>query len=49
MSKKIMVTGGMGYIGSHTVVELIENGYEVLIVDDLSNSKISTLAIYNLL
>lgn len=39
----------MGYIGSHTVVELIENGYEVLIVDDLYNSKISTLAIYNLL
>ena len=34
----------MGYIGSHTVVELIENGYEVLIVDDLSNSKIGTLA-----
>ena len=43
MIKKIMVTGGMGYIGSHTVVELIENGYEVLIVDDLSNSKLRTL------
>ncbi len=36
--KKILVTGGMGYIGSHTVVELIESGYEVLIVDNLSNS-----------
>ena len=38
MKKKILVTGGCGYIGSHTVVSLIENGFEVLIVDDLSNS-----------
>lgn len=39
MSKgKILVTGGMGYIGSHTVVELIAAGYEPVIVDDLSNS-----------
>jgi UDP-glucose 4-epimerase len=36
--KKILVTGGTGYIGSHTVVELINKGYDVLIVDDLSNS-----------
>lgn len=35
---KVLVTGGTGYIGSHTVVELIDNGYEVLIIDDLSNS-----------
>ena len=35
---KILVTGGMGYIGSHTVVELINAGYEPVIVDDLSNS-----------
>ena len=35
---KILVTGGTGYIGSHTVVELLENGYEVLIVDSLYNS-----------
>ncbi|REC79143.1 UDP-glucose 4-epimerase GalE [Chryseobacterium elymi] len=35
----ILVTGGLGYIGSHTVVELINNGYEVVIVDDLSNSE----------
>jgi UDP-glucose 4-epimerase len=35
---KILVTGGTGYIGSHTVVELQEKGYEVVIVDDLSNS-----------
>lgn len=40
---KILVTGGMGYIGSHTVVDLIENGYEVVIVDDLSKSKDSVL------
>jgi len=36
---KILVTGGLGYIGSHTVVELINAGYEPVIVDDLSNSK----------
>ena len=38
MSKKILVTGGTGYIGSHTVVELQEAGYEVVIIDNLSNS-----------
>ena len=37
--KKILVTGGMGYIGSHTVVQLIEEGYEPIIVDNLCNSK----------
>ena len=36
---KILVTGGCGFIGSHTCVELLENGYEVVIVDNLSNSK----------
>ena len=36
---KILVTGGTGYIGSHTCVELIENGYDVVIIDNLSNSK----------
>ena len=36
---KILVTGGCGYIGSHTCVELLDNGYEVVIVDNLSNSK----------
>ena len=35
---KILVTGGLGYIGSHVVVELQNNGFEVLILDDLSNS-----------
>mgnify|MGYP001486914163 CR=1 FL=1 len=38
MAKKILVTGGTGYIGSHTVVELQQAGYEVIIVDNLSNS-----------
>ncbi|QMU63304.1 MAG: UDP-glucose 4-epimerase GalE [Flavobacteriaceae bacterium] len=38
MQNKIIVTGGCGYIGSHTVIELIENHYEVVIFDDLSNS-----------
>ena len=36
---KILVTGGLGYIGSHTVVELINNDYEVVIIDNLSNSE----------
>ena len=37
--KKVLVTGGMGYIGSHTVVQLYEAGYEPIIVDNLVNSK----------
>ena len=40
---KILVTGGLGFIGSHTVVELQEKGYEVVIIDNLSNSSISVL------
>jgi UDP-glucose 4-epimerase len=40
---KVLVTGGTGYIGSHTVVELQEAGYKVIIVDDLSNSGIEVL------
>ena len=39
----ILVTGGLGYIGSHTVVELLDNNYEVIIADNLSNSKLETL------
>ena len=38
MKERILVTGGIGYIGSHTVVELQNSGYEVVIVDNLSNS-----------
>ena len=39
MNKQILVTGGAGYIGSHTVVELQNAGFDVIIVDDLSNSR----------
>jgi UDP-glucose 4-epimerase len=42
-AQKILVTGGTGYIGSHTVVELISAGYEPIIVDNLSNSSINIL------
>ena len=41
--RKILVTGGLGYIGSHVVVELQNNGFEVVIADDLSNSSIDIL------
>ena len=40
---KVLVTGGLGFIGSHTVVELQIKGYEVIIVDDLSNSNLDVL------
>jgi UDP-glucose 4-epimerase len=39
MKKKILVTGGTGFIGSHTSVELIENGFDVVIIDNLYNSE----------
>jgi UDP-glucose 4-epimerase len=39
MKKKILVTGGTGYIGSHTTVELIEEGFDVIIIDNLCNSE----------
>lgn len=41
--KKILVTGGLGFIGSHTVVELQNEGFDVLIIDDLSNTTIDVL------
>jgi len=40
---KILITGGTGYIGSHTVVELQKSGYEVVIIDNLSNSRIEVV------
>jgi len=43
MNNKVLVTGGTGYIGSHTAVELINGGYEVYIIDNLSNSDIRVL------
>lgn len=43
MTDLILVTGGTGYIGSHTVVELINHGYDVVVVDNLSNSSIHVL------
>ncbi len=43
MKKTILVTGGTGYIGSHTSVELIKSGYEVVIMDNLYNSSIDVL------
>ena len=41
--KKILVTGGLGFIGSHTVVELQNTGYEVIVIDNLYNSKLDIL------
>ncbi|MCF0207620.1 MAG: SDR family NAD(P)-dependent oxidoreductase, partial [Bacteroidales bacterium] len=41
--KKIIITGGTGYIGSHTVVEFIGEGYEVVVIDNLSNSNVNVL------
>ncbi|MCI0522258.1 MAG: UDP-glucose 4-epimerase GalE, partial [Bacteroidales bacterium] len=43
MKKKVIVTGGTGYIGSHTAVELIASGFEVVIIDNLCNSDITVL------
>jgi UDP-glucose 4-epimerase len=43
MKKKVLVTGGCGYIGSHTIVDLINNGFEVISADNFSNSDVSVL------
>ena len=40
---KVLVTGGLGFIGSHTVVELLDSNYDVVVVDNLSNSKIEVV------
>ncbi len=41
---KILVTGGAGFIGSHTVIKLIESGHEVVVVDNLSNSNAKVMS-----
>ena len=43
MKQTILVTGGTGFIGSHTTVELQQAGYEVVIIDNLSNSNLNVL------
>ena len=40
---KILVTGGAGFIGSHTCVELLEAGHDVVILDDLSNASVTVI------
>ena len=40
---KILLTGGLGFIGSHTAVEVLNKGFDVIIADNLSNSKIGVL------
>lgn len=43
-NKTVLVSGGAGYIGSHTAVELINAGYDVVIIDNLSNSERDSIA-----
>ena len=42
-SRKILITGGLGFIGSHTSLKLLDNNYEIIILDNLSNSKIKVI------
>ena len=42
MARQILVTGGAGYIGSHTCVELLNNGDEIVVVDNLDNSSVNS-------
>ena len=44
--KRILVTGGAGFIGSHTVIELLELNYEIIIIDSYVNSSIKTINYY---
>ena len=43
MKSKILITGGAGYIGSHTCIELLAAGFELVVVDNLCNSKLEAL------
>lgn len=43
MAKRILITGGAGYIGSHTAIELLERGYEVVLYDNLSNASLESV------
>ena len=43
MKKNILLTGGAGYIGSHVCIELIKKGYQVVIIDNFSNSSLSVM------
>ena len=43
--KKILITGGLGYIGSHLAVSLIDQNYKVTIIDNISNSRLKTIKI----
>ena len=43
LKKKILITGGLGFIGSHTSLKLLDNNYEIIILDNLSNSKIKVI------
>jgi UDP-glucose 4-epimerase len=43
MNKKVCITGGAGYIGSHCVVKLVDNGYIPIILDNFSNSSLSVI------
>jgi len=44
LKKKILITGGLGFIGSHTSLKLLENNYEIIILDNLSNSKLQVIS-----
>lgn len=42
-NKTILVTGGAGYIGSHSIIELVKDGYDIIVADNCSNSSIGNL------
>ena len=44
---QILVTGGAGYIGSHTCIELLNVGHEVVVLDNLSNTEVNVLLVFS--